>query len=40
MLGNKNDARTNRPELVVWGRTTFTFNVTVLEVDGTAIGEL
>ena len=35
----KNDTRSNRPELVIRGRTAFAFIVTVLEVDGTAIGK-
>ena len=35
----KNDTSSSRPELVIIGRTTFVFIVTVLEVDGTAIGK-
>lgn len=35
----ENDVRSNRPELVIRGRTAFSFIVTVLEVDGTATGK-
>ena len=38
-LDDKNDVLRHRPEWVITGRAGFVFNVTVLEVDGTATGK-